>query len=394
MRIALLTAMARSHETDRRHAMRRFLGRSVLSHQIDCAIAFGCTSIYCLVDGVGQDIVDCQHRAERAGARFQTIGSTHSLAKLVRPEDKVIALADGLLVDPDVLAEELHDEQAVLTFPIDNVAGLGFERLDADRAWAGALVVGGDKLEALRQLPPDADAASALVRIALQSGAATIPLDPAILTRGQWGATVREDGLAAREQAWIGRQVTPAGFAAPGNAVADRIGLRLARDLIGRRGERVPMIAALCFGLLSGLAAILGKPIVGLALALPMMVTIPIAAVIEKVSLLGKNEGSLPAGLRILMVAADFLIVALVALALPPVGAFAWLRLFVPVVLILALHNGARFAPPAIRLLCADRIVLLAILILGAITGILLPLAAGLVVLVLLAMMARRITAD
>lgn len=374
--------------------MRWFLGRSVLSHQIDCAIALGCQSIFCLVDGVGQEVVECQHRAERAGARFQTIGSSHALPKLVRGGDEVIALADGLLVDPDILTEKLPGEAAVLTFPIDNVAGLDFERLDADRAWAGVLVIGGESVEFLRQLPADADAASALMRIALQSGAPAISLDPAILTEGRWGATVREDGLAAREQAWIGRQVATTGFCAPGQAIAERIGLRLARDIVGRRMERIPMLAALVFGLLAGLATILDKPVIGLALALPMSFCIPIAAIIEHVGRSGQQETSPPAALRIMRIASDVLLVAIVAQALPPISDFAWLGLFVSVVLFLVLYNGAHFAPSPVRALFADRIVLLAILLVGAIIGLLLPLAAGLVVVALLAMMAGRITAD
>ncbi|GMM94424.1 hypothetical protein [Qipengyuania sp. MTN3-11] len=386
--------MARMPGTDRRRALNCFLGRSVLSHQVDCALELECEAILCLVDGVGQDIIDCQHRAERAGARFQTVGHTHALSSLVRAGDDLVVIADGLLVDPEILAAQLEKRQALVTLPADAVGDRDFERLDAAQVWAGALRIGGDSVERLRQLPPDAGAASAFVRIAMQTGVAKVPLDPAILAEGRWEPAGQAESGRLRETAWIGRRIVPVGFAAPGLAVAERLGLRLARDVLGRRTERIPLFAALGFGMMAGMASIVGRPAIGLVLALPMMFAIPIASMIERVGKIGtRARRSLPL-LRILLVATDVLLVALAAAALPPTAEAGWLNLFYPLVLILALRVGQRFAAPHLRDLYRDRILLVGILAFAAIFGVLLPVVAVLCALALAAVLIPDITTD
>lgn len=394
MRIALLTAMARLPGSDQRRAFRRFLGRSVLSHQVDCAIELGCDSILCMVDGVGQDLIESQHRAEAAKVRFQTIADTRTLSSLVRADDELIVLSDGLLPDPDLIGESLGDRRALLSFPADPAVTRGFERIDANRAWAGVMTVRGDCVERLAQLPPDVEAASALMRIALQSGVRTVPLDPAVLSEGRWEVARDAHDQAEREQAWIGKHVVAASFAAPGRAIAERIGMRLARDIVGRKSERIPLLLSIAAGLLAGVAGLLGRPLIGLLFALPMVFGIPVATVIERVSRIGgRIRNRLPL-LRLLHGATDLLIVALLAMVLPGIEEAGWLRLFIAAQLILALRVGQRFGRGWFKELAGDRILLVSILAAAALTGYILPVTAGMALATLGCLLVLRTTTD
>ena len=58
MRIALLTALAEEPgRGSRKAAFRPFVGRSVLSHQIDCARALDCDMVLCMIRGLGPEAI-------------------------------------------------------------------------------------------------------------------------------------------------------------------------------------------------------------------------------------------------------------------------------------------------------------------------------------------------
>lgn len=378
MRIAILTALADDPDhKGRKRAFRVFAGRSILSHQLDCATDLGCESVVCLVGGLGQDVIACQHRAEAAGVRFQAIEDLRRLSGLVKADDEVFVIADGLLPDTDEAIRLLAERPGVLTFSADPALGLGFERLDSERAWAGMLRTRGQSVERLSDLPSDAEAASALLRIALQSGVRQIPLDPALLANGDWLLRADSAMLRAREKRWIFGRVSPASFAAPGLATAERIGSRLGRDIVGTRLERVPLFAAVGAGVLAALLAAFGKPLLALSLGAVMAVLLPIAGVIQRLGRVSRNRKKRFGVDTTLRASADLLLVALVSLAIPIEGP-AWLRLFVPAVLFGLLRLGeqlthepaAQESSASWRALYSDRIVLLALLLPAAFFGV------------------------
>lgn len=378
MRIAILTALADDPDyKGRKRAFRIFAGRTILSHQLDCAIDLGCESVACLVGGLGQDVIACQHRAEAAGVRFQAIEDLRRLSGLVKADDDVFVIADGLLPASHEAVRLLAERPVVLTFPADPALGFGFERIDGDHAWAGTLRARGQCVERLSDLPPDADAASALLRIALQTGTRQTPLDPALLANGDWLLRADPPSLLAREKRWIAGRVSPVSFAAPGLATAERIGSRLGRDIVGTRFERIPLVAAVAAGVLAALMATLGKPLVALSLGTAMAVLLPVVGVIQRLGRMPRNRASRFGVDMTLRAGADLLLVALIALTIPVEGP-AWLRLFVPAILFGLLRLGEQhtFDPDAPgssaswRALYADRIVLLALLLPSAFFGV------------------------
>lgn len=377
MRIAILTALADDPDhKGRKRAFRMFAGRSILSHQLDCAIDMGCEGVACLVGGLGQDVIACQHRAEAAGARFQAIEELRRLSGLVKADDDVFVIADGLLPSTGEAVRLLAERPVVLTFPVDPALGLGFERIDGESAWSGMLRTRGQAVERLSDLPPDADAASALLRIALQNGTRQSALDPALLASGDWLLRGDSETFLAREKLWIAGRISPVSFAAPGLAIAERIGSRLARDIVGTRLERMPLFAAVCAGVLAALMAALGKPLVGLLLGTAMAVLLPIAGVTQQLGRIPRHRKKRFGVDATMRAGADLLLVALIALTIPILGP-GWLRLFVPAVLFGLLRLGERLTlgpdgeggTASWRALYADRIVLLGVLLPAAFLG-------------------------
>lgn len=368
MRIALLSALAENptHKSERL-AFRRFVGRSVLAHQVDIALALECESIIVLAGGLKPEIIACQHRAEAGGAKFQTVDNSRRLSALVTASDEVVVLADGLLPDRKTILADLASHARLLVLPSDPAVSNGFERIDAERAWAGAMRLRGSAIEGLAELPDDVDAFSALLRIALQSGISTKQIDPDLLAEGVW--TVQESAQTRqdREKRWIGRYVTPVPFSAPGLAVAERMGIRLARDFVGGRLEKAPWFVATASGVLAGLAAFLGRPAIGLGLALLMVFADSIGDVFERLSRAGTAQPSRFSVAGAFRWVGDALIIGLVALASPAEG--DWIRLFIPVILLGLLRLGERTGPIRWRAAYADRILLLTILAAAAFFG-------------------------
>jgi hypothetical protein len=214
LRLAILSALADSFgnagaSAGGRPALRRFAGKTVLAHQLDCAALLGCERVICLAGALGPDIGAARAYAERAGLRFDIVESIVRLAASVTADDDVVLFADGVLPDRTALVEALGGRSAVLAFPAEPALALGFERLDAERAWTGALRMRGAEVARLADLPPDCDLASSLLRIALQSGVRIIELDAAPLADGAWQRRVQRHAGMEAERHWIARQVQP-----------------------------------------------------------------------------------------------------------------------------------------------------------------------------------------
>ena len=235
----------------------------------------------------------------------------------------------------------------------------------------------------MSDLPPDADAASALLRIALQSGVRTTPLDLSAIEDMAAIGPEDEASLAAREGRWIARRAQPVSFAAPGRAMAERIGIRLARDVVGSRFERVPLMVAVAAGVLAAILAVFGKPLTGLLISGLMAAALPIADIVLRLARPPGREPRMWHATALLAGAGDVLLIGLIAMAGRVTG--SWIDLFLPLMLMGLLRIGARIAPIAVRPLMSDRIALLAVLVPAGYLGLLQPVVASLALLALIA---------
>lgn len=363
MRLALLSALAgppgaSGASSGERPAFRRFAGKSVLAHQLDCAAHLGCERVLCLAAMLGPDLGAAKAHAERLGLRFDIVESPLRLQALVAAQDEVVLIADGVLPDQAALIENLAGGSVVLAFPEDIALEQGFERLDATRAWSGALRTRGDTVARLAELPPDCDVASALLRLALQTGARVVELDPAPLVEGAWQRRVDRQSAQAKEWRWVMRQVRPAAFAAPGRALAERIGLRWAHDAAGGRWRRAPHGVALAAGAFAALAAFARWPVLGLGMLLVASCALAVATIFDRVAALGAPPRRPGPGMAIANALRDALLAALVSMQVMTVP--GWLGVALPVVLIALLWLGEGIGGPRTRALFGDRILLVA----------------------------------
>jgi hypothetical protein len=388
MRTALIAALKRTGSGTLRAGL-PIAGLTVLARQIDLLRASGCERFLCLCDTPGDEVLRAQQTVEAGGGTFQALRSFLHLPALVRAEDELVILADGLLPDPAVVKRLFADGPSpprfVACLPPESLLvaqhGQDFERIDAARHWAGLLVMRGAPVQHLADFPPDADAVSLLLRLALQAGTPCRELPGGPPAPEAWLLASDEAALTAQEQALITRAAGTVDWQRPVQALA----ALAARALAPRGLARGPLVAALAAaGLqLGGLAAaIWGLAATGLALAATGAFAAGLAGRLGLMrrELLGK--GAPASALARIEPAVDVAIAAVLLFALSPVGTVAPLAILGPVLIGLA-RLTAPTAPPGPLAVLADRGVLAGALALAAAFG-LLPHATALLALVLL----------
>ncbi len=392
MRIALLSTIDDLPRPGQlRAAFAQFAGARVVERQLDLALAMECETIACLVDAVGREVIELQHRAERAGARFVALRDPRPLGGIVTAADELLVLATAVLPDEAAVGRHLT-KPAVLVFPADPGVALGYERIDAEFAWSGVMLARGAIVEQLLELPPDTDAPSALMRIALQSGTRIHPLEKRLLDEGAWHLRAESEALAEREARWIRGHAQLAPFSAPGLAVSERMGARLAQDLLGTAGARMPWFASAGAGGIALTLAAFGMSAIGLGFGALMAMFAAMGLAIERIGQAGQLKARRSLVARAIAWLTDPILIALLGLSAPE--ATGWLRWFVPIMLFGLLHLGERFAAPRWRASYADRVLLGFVLAPLAFFGFAQPIAALLSLLVLISLFFAREPGD
>lgn len=229
MRAALISIAAQPKDRATGQAV-AIAGQKLAQRQLGFALAAGCQRIIALGDGAAPEAIALRHAAEAAGARFQVIKGGHGLLGAVRAADELLVLAPGLLAeDPNALAQ-LEKGNTVLVLPAGTGVAAGFERIDLERAWAGALIVPGGLVERLADLPDDSDPHAALLRIALQARVPERRLEEAVLGEGSWSLARDADTADELERTWLKRHLP----VLPVGAVSARLSQFALRNLAGR----------------------------------------------------------------------------------------------------------------------------------------------------------------
>ena len=182
--------------------------------------------------------------------------------------------------------------------------------------------------------------------------------------------------LTARERSWVAGHADLAPFTAPGLAIAERVGARLAQDSFGGQLPRILAFGAAIAATLALALAVAGWIVPGFGLATLAALFTAMEAVVRRVAHAGQLRPPVPWLIQALVVLLDPLLVILIASASPE--DVEWLRLFVPVVLIGLLHLGERLAVQRWRRSYADRVLLTVILVPAAVLGVTLPVVAAL----------------
>ncbi len=277
MRIGLIAALRRSGEGALRAEL-PLAGCSVLAWQAALLQSLGVERVLCLTDGAtaGGEVLQLQHTLETGGTAFHALKGFAAIPALVRAEDDLVILADGLVPDPAVVRAVLGGEEgasllrAVATIPADHPLAAAqpedFERIDAARHWAGVLAMRGAPVQQLADMPADADAIGLLLRLGLQAGTPTCDLSARELVPESWLLADSAAAVARHESGLIARAAPPADWRAPAAALASLcVRAMVPRGL--REGGLIAGAAALVLMLAAVLVAAFGPPAGALGIA-------------------------------------------------------------------------------------------------------------------------------
>ncbi|ANU08081.1 hypothetical protein [Paraurantiacibacter namhicola] len=316
-------------------------GATLAERQLDLAMDLGAERVIALGHGADPAAIALRTQAEGAGLSFQCVPAiARRLLGLVGAADDIIVLAPGLLINDrrDPALQSLAKERGVLAFPADAGMSAGFERIDADTAWAGVLVAPGQVVERLSVLPDDADPVSGLLRGARQSNVRLVPVSKEHLDRGDWRLFVARSQVEDYAPKFL---ISAGGVlpAAPSRWLGGLLARLAAARLPGLPGYAWPLLSALLVGgaLASGAYR---ETAWGLALLALAALVHHLGAARHRIARKGlKNivkQARMPmAGL--LVIDAAFVVVVVLS-SLGPLGP----RIFVPLVLVLSIRSLAR----------------------------------------------------
>lgn len=238
-------------------------------------LALGCERILCLCEASSETTLLVQRLAEAAGAEFHAIKGVTQIAALARPQDEIVMLRDGLLVDPCVLERgNSGGEGAIFTIsashPLAEAYPDDFERIDRERHWAGFAMFPASRMAELAEYPSDSEAMSLLLRLGLQAQtrcrALGEVLDESALRSRQWLLASDGDVLEEHQASLVAGNLPSGSWLGPGAMLA-RLGVKMAAPLGIEIGHTLSAGAAFVLSLGSiGLLA-LNFPATGLAVA-------------------------------------------------------------------------------------------------------------------------------
>ncbi|HSF12728.1 MAG TPA: hypothetical protein VLA50_07115 [Erythrobacter sp.] len=273
MRTGLIAAQART-ATGELCAHLPLAGRPVLAWQVDLLRRHGAERIICLCDSPSADVLRLQHTVEATGGSFHALQGFAALPALVRAEDELIVLRDGLVPDAALVASLLPSGPAlpkcVLSLPADHPLAIrhpsAFERIDAAQHWAGLLVMRGAPVQHLADFPADADAMSVLLRLALQAGTPCQAMVGDEITDATWFLADSDEAVRKNEAALIAAAAPARDWWAPLSALAATIVRKAAARGVGQ-GAKVSALVAMAMLLAGIVATAMGSAAIGLVLA-------------------------------------------------------------------------------------------------------------------------------
>ena len=386
VRVALLSMLDSAGEPGQGYkAFIPFAGKTIARRQIELALALGCERVVCLADNLGPGLIGLQHQVEAAGSKFHVISVPRALCGLVHATDELIMLGDGVLPLAGEAQELLAKGNAVLVLPAETGIPAGFERIDLNHAWAGALSMPGRLVERLNELPRDCDGIAALLRIALQGRVPERPLPDAILSEGRWAMLTNAREAASLEPGWFRRHATTVDVFAPGRWVACTLVGRFGVAWLNRGVRPGYLLLAgallLCAASVMGCAGMAGSAFVSLALA---WLGAGAAQALER----GERAGSAPQPFfarseKGFAIVADLAFVLLIVLGVDS-GFVDWPeQFFVPLALIGLVWLVPDLSTRRWGALGGDRVLLSLVLAVAAASGALLPVAQCLVLILI-----------
>ena len=215
--LALAALIAAYHESAEAGALRAVLplaGRTLVERQVRLAARAGATRIVLLVERMPAELGAAIERLRRDRLPIHVARDAEEAAETIEPDDRLLLIGDGAIVDEDQLARlAATPGHVVLTVP-DSVHGELYERIDGQSRWGGAAAIDGAMLRETVNMLRDWDMQSTLLRRTVQRGARHAAADRplAIIDRVTDVATLEgrilADALEARG-GWVDRLLAP-----------------------------------------------------------------------------------------------------------------------------------------------------------------------------------------
>jgi hypothetical protein len=378
MRIGLIAALRRGADGSLRAAL-PLCGTNVLTRQAVLLHALGAERIVCLCEKPDAELLRLQQTLEARGAAFHALAGFAALPALVRAEDDLIVMLDGLVPDPAVMRAVFGSvglpgkgtDRAVATVPADHPLAMAhpndFERIDAARAWAGVLAMRGAAVQQLEDFPPSADAISLLLRLALQSGTPCRPLATREVVPEKWLLAVDPATAQRHEASLIALAAPPVDWRAPTHALAAALVRALSPKGLAQ-GQVIASALALALMICGVLAAAFGAPAAGLGAAALGAFAMRVSRDFSGLTARLQPEQAPPANDVLPGAATDALAAITLWTALAPLPAWEPLAATGPIAIGLA-RLLARGHDSALAALAGDRAAVLFALTLAAVLG-------------------------
>lgn len=251
-------------------ALIEFGGQPLVEFQARLAIAAGADHILIQADSVTTDLSRLVDRltAERQ-ASVALVRDMLTLSRSLAPADRILLIAENMLIPAEAVAALAGQAPpALLALPSEPATG-GFERIDGEAMWAGALLLPGEAVLATLDMLGEWDLGLTVLRRAVQMDAHRVMLPSALVMDGRLASLRNQQSADAALQVLADQE---AGASSDGDGVQRLLALfsrPLVRELVRRQIEPARLTAvALLLGVLGLALGIVGWAAPAVVLAL------------------------------------------------------------------------------------------------------------------------------
>lgn len=169
-------------------ALIEFGGQPLVEFQARVAIAAGVDHVLIQTELASPDLSQMVDRL--TGERQASVALVRDMLALSRslaPTDRILLMAEAMLIPAEAITSLVDQEApALLTLPAVPATS-GFERIDAETMWAGALLLPGEAVLGTLDMLGEWDLGLTLLRRAVQLTARRVPLSPELVMDGRLG---------------------------------------------------------------------------------------------------------------------------------------------------------------------------------------------------------------
>jgi len=251
-------------------ALIEFGGQPLVEFQARIAIAAGADHILIHADSMTAELTRLVDRltAERQ-ASVALVQDMLALSRSLAPADRILLIAENMLIPTEAVATLAgYGPPALLALPSVSATS-GFERIDAEAMWAGALLLPGEAVLATLDMLGEWDLGLTVLRRAVQMDARRVMLPAELVMDGRLGLLQTQQNADAALEVLAAQDHGAGGEGSSLRRLLAPLARLLVGELVRRQIEPTRMTGlALLLGVLGLAAGVAGFGIVAVVLAL------------------------------------------------------------------------------------------------------------------------------